>query len=257
MIRGGSPDQFFQEGRRSPLQPPAGALAWWKADAGLTVDGNGRVSQWDDQSGNANHLTQTSSTLRPYKAAAYQNGLDALRWDVTFAAGTPQTGFYFDCPALLTGTMAGSIWFALAAKYNTSANNLGRGLHNFTSNAASNGYPYHGGGGDIIDGFGFSSAVRTITNAANGDITLWRAYGVDIDAGSGSRSGRAYLDNVLKDTETGTKGWRGSALKIGRAANASEWFHGWIGEILVYDRVLTTDERADLYAYLKAKWGLV
>lgn len=43
-------------------------VAWFKYNQGITVTGAG-VSQWDDQSGNGNHLKQGTDTNRPSKEA--------------------------------------------------------------------------------------------------------------------------------------------------------------------------------------------
>jgi autotransporter-associated beta strand protein len=36
----------------------------------------------------------------------------------------------------------------------------------------------------------------------------------------------------------------------------NRFFYGWIGELIVYDRVLTDDEKAQVNAYLMKKWGI-
>lgn len=43
--------------------------AWYRADLGITLVGS-KVSGWDDQSGNGNHLTQTIDALRPTYVAS-------------------------------------------------------------------------------------------------------------------------------------------------------------------------------------------
>jgi hypothetical protein len=63
----------------APLDPDAafGAnlVAWWRSDLGCTV------SQWDDQSGNAFHLTQATATNQPTIQAGVFNGHDGVRFD--------------------------------------------------------------------------------------------------------------------------------------------------------------------------------
>jgi hypothetical protein len=54
---------------------------WWRADQGITqVTG---VSQWDDISGNGNHLTQASGTAQPTFEAGGYNGQPSLLFDGT------------------------------------------------------------------------------------------------------------------------------------------------------------------------------
>ena len=62
----------------------AGLSAWYKADAGTSTTTDGAAdSQWDDQSGNANHLSQATGAKQPVYKAAIQNGLPVLRHDNT------------------------------------------------------------------------------------------------------------------------------------------------------------------------------
>jgi hypothetical protein len=45
--------------------PTSGLQAWYKADTGVTTDGSGNVSQWNDQSGNNKHATQSTAGNQP------------------------------------------------------------------------------------------------------------------------------------------------------------------------------------------------
>jgi hypothetical protein len=46
--------------------PSTNRAAWWRLNTGITITGSG-VSQWDDQSGNGNHLLQATDARRPQK----------------------------------------------------------------------------------------------------------------------------------------------------------------------------------------------
>jgi hypothetical protein len=46
----------------------------------------------------------------------------------------------------------------------------------------------------------------------------------------------------------------GGTLRVG-AGYGTKLYNGRIGEVCIFDRPLTPAERADLLAYLKAKWG--
>lgn len=63
--------------------------AWWKADAGITLNGS-NVSQWDDQSGNGKNLTQATAGSQPLYVASGINGFPSLTFDgVDFLSCTP------------------------------------------------------------------------------------------------------------------------------------------------------------------------
>src|SRR5262249_18674418 len=61
--------------------PLAGLQIWVKADAGVVKDSNNLVSQWQDQSGQANTLVQPTLTSEPAWVANAVNGLPALHFD--------------------------------------------------------------------------------------------------------------------------------------------------------------------------------
>ncbi|MFC0018250.1 chitobiase/beta-hexosaminidase C-terminal domain-containing protein [Roseibacillus persicicus] len=57
-------DEFYGDSGGIEL-PVADATMWLRADCGLTVDGEGRVSSWSDLTGNGNDVLQSISSLRP------------------------------------------------------------------------------------------------------------------------------------------------------------------------------------------------
>ncbi|MEO7300301.1 MAG: immunoglobulin domain-containing protein [Verrucomicrobiota bacterium] len=62
---------------------------WLKADSGVVTNGNGLISQWQDQSGNTNHAFQSNTNLQPVLASASAiNGRAAVRFDGTQIAST-------------------------------------------------------------------------------------------------------------------------------------------------------------------------
>ena len=72
--------------------------AWYKSDVGITIATG--VSQWNDQSGNGNHLVQATGGAQPVVTAAAINGLPAITFDgvddrmaVAFALVQPITVF--------------------------------------------------------------------------------------------------------------------------------------------------------------------
>lgn len=66
----------------TPADLAAAPKIWLDDDSAIT-EVSGAVSQWNDLSGAAMHLTQTSSSLRPVALAAAINGRRAIRFDGT------------------------------------------------------------------------------------------------------------------------------------------------------------------------------
>src|SRR2546425_13097606 len=58
-----------------------GLQLWLKADAGVTTNATGGVTQWVDQSPNGNTAAQTTDASAPLFVADAQNGKPALRFD--------------------------------------------------------------------------------------------------------------------------------------------------------------------------------
>ena len=73
---------FF--GGISQIQPSSNKIAWYKADAGTTVDGNDRLTSWADQSGSGNDATPYDSGYEPLLSANEINGLEAIFFDPNF-----------------------------------------------------------------------------------------------------------------------------------------------------------------------------
>lgn len=95
-----------------PSQLPGLAL-WVSADSGVYSDAGvtpanpgDLVQQWNDRSGNGNHVTQPTDYARPVLVASVRNGLPAIRFD----AG----GWRMKTPVALT---AGDYTIALVYSY--------------------------------------------------------------------------------------------------------------------------------------------
>lgn len=74
----------MKTGAFTPLQIP-GCKLWCRSDLDLVMNGTG-VSQWTDQSGFGNHLTQSTAAAQPTVTQAALNGIQGL----TFLSTVPQ-----------------------------------------------------------------------------------------------------------------------------------------------------------------------
>jgi hypothetical protein len=66
----------------------ANLIAWYQADAGVSVDGSNNVSQLNDQSGNGHHLTQATASRRP-NANEVSNAGNWVKWSDDITQVTP------------------------------------------------------------------------------------------------------------------------------------------------------------------------
>lgn len=68
-------------GETPPELPTTNIVAWYDADDGTTISIGVGVSQWDDKSGNGNHLVQSTGTEQPTVSSGAINGKDAIYFD--------------------------------------------------------------------------------------------------------------------------------------------------------------------------------
>lgn len=80
---------------------------WVKSDTGITIVTG--VSQWDDQSGNANHLSQGTGTRQPTVVAAVLNGIQGIQFDGTSDLMT-SPAFVRTSPSTVFAVMRQDTW---------------------------------------------------------------------------------------------------------------------------------------------------
>lgn len=224
------------DGVFSPKQIP-GLLLWLKADAGTyqTVSGspavanNDPVGEWRDQSGNNNHLSQSTAGLRPLLKINTQNGLPTVLFDSVddgmTAASMPLTQPFSLFYAGEVGSLAGSNQSLMSGNPTTSnvwyVGSTGQLV-------LSNGVTLIGSGGITTNSFFSAGAVA---NGASSSLIL--------------NSGNAVTGNA------GTNNWDGFGIR----SAVSSWPGGDKGEVMIFNRALSTAEITSLMTYLKSRWG--
>lgn len=234
----------------SPLPAPvvAGGLrAWYRADAGVTQDGNGRVSQWADLSGHGFHVAQVNDPGRqPLAVAGAMNGNPVVQYDDS------QKALVSPAPVDVADGAADATVVAVV-KPESSAHYSGTifcwgtdGNYNLGlsgSQGASNVY-------SLIwrDGDG-NTRLSPALNAAAGHVQVLTA----VKSGA---TASAYLDGSLQGSSDvpAVMSLLPSRLGVGNGASPYYSFHGQIAEVLVYNRALTTAERESIEAALMTKY---
>lgn len=239
--------------RFSPKDIPDLGL-WLRADQGLTLV-DGKVSQWDDLSGNSRHLAQSTDGRRPTYEATGLNGNptvyfnaahilyrsnDSLVRNVNGAtiiaafksAGTKTAGqclFYFDTN---TSTQRITSW---QAANSTEANVYGRRLDEDSVDAS-----------DSYAGYFEGSVAHVyvwIPDWANASLYMRRGGSQVVGDTSWTSAG------YTSDTDS-------LAIEVG-AHGAVQWpLYGRLSEFLVYRRKLTSGELESVEHYLGAQYGI-
>jgi hypothetical protein len=221
-------------------------LLWLDATQPSSITKQLNIGTLADRSGNSNHVSQAESTKQPL-------------WFPRAFGSLP--GVYFD-----------GVAHELSAT--TSINDVGRGsvfvVHRvdpvgLTATLLANGWASSGGGFALrtrpqLDGLGLSlgasdgyAAVEWSLGAKSGHgpptpgVTYWSWDPPQFSWARGSGS------EVLSATCAYSSST--AALSLG-GINAAEPFRGWIGEVLLFSRAMTPDERDAILGHLRAKWGL-
>ena len=242
----------------------SGLALWLDAYQGVEI-GHSTVVKWADQSGNGNDAVRDTTTGRnvPLYITNGPNGLPAMGFtgaSVTFPDSVPPFNLPGSnsilkvvnpvCPAPLSVFVVAApyggnfdTWF-LGNNYAAGfgINNAGRelkyrdpsqsGVVNSPANGP-NSYPYNESAlfELIVDG---TVTPKFLVNA--------------VDVG---------LDGPWTDAPGGPTSGFNNGLTVGAGflGPPSGYFHGYISEIVIYNRALTLSERQQVEAYLVAKWG--
>src|SRR5262249_58375360 len=117
---------FYAEASAQDLPAPDDLRLWLRADAGVVHDQNGRISVWQDQSGNGSNATQTNGGEQPFLAQNHLNGLPVVGF---------YGGQYFRLPNFMNGATAGEIFIIVE-----SGGPGGWGMGEFCTGAFGSGY---------------------------------------------------------------------------------------------------------------------
>ena len=225
----------------------SGLRLWLDAADASTLSGGTEVSQWQDKSAAGNDAAQASTAARPEYDATGFGGLGSVRFD-----GNDYLQF-----ASAQMLPDGLTYFAVIETDNNQSGGLGSAgnpsnpLLGNTNGWVSNNFGVDGGsvtykqwsdswytlnGGDVDDSAGH--VIGLTHDAASGAIEIY-ADGATAALGAYDYYEPTNAFDVL-----------GSSMRL------KDFLDGEIGEVLVYDRVLSTAEQQQVQSYLAGKWGL-
>lgn len=223
----------------TPLSLP-GLTNWYDAaDSATRTLVSGKVSQWNDKSGNARHATQSTAADRYTLAAASVNGLDSFTgagaaW-MTLGAG----GQVLQAPDFYAFVVGGSVNSCSFLNAN-SGNPAEYAMFPYSDG---NFYGWSGGtGGDYLalTGIGASTTNGTINTmgVCSTSTGSWIGFGTHVNAAERTAPGGVGVGGLT-----------------GYPTDSSAWLNGNICEVIFGTATLTTTQRSNVVSYLKAKWG--
>lgn len=234
------------QGAAVPFSPSdlSNLALWFKADAITGLVNGDPVATWSDESGNTRDATQATAAKQPTYATAVQNGLPVVRFSdassqrlatAAFAAALtqPNTIFVVGNHAATGGTRGYFIDGIASGNRQAFARGLGsdNGKFGLFAGAAS---------ASNVDG-----PLVTIPTG----MLLWTV--VFNGASSSIRKSRA----AYSSGDPGSHSLSGLSIGSGWS-DAFGYLPGDVGEIIVYDRALTTAERDQVEQHLTDKWAV-
>ncbi len=230
-----------------------GLILALESDKGKTLDGDGKISQWDDQSGMGNHATQTTAARRPTVTATGLNGYDTITFDSastqwmllpdTALADANMTVFVV-CKCTNSTTDTNS--FILARNYS----GLGYRLSRYIS------------AGNV------NSSTFAMFNSVNiGAITLNTTSFYMMTHEFNQHHQRLWIGTTKDGTEAVYNSWQrlsqyynvADKTTIGVGTNGTNYqgyFKGEIACIYVYDNSFTYDKKLQIWTWIKNKYGI-
>ena len=231
----------------APFTPTsiAGLRVWLDAsdattiNAGSPVDGDG-IATWTDKSSNAYSFAQASAPSRPLFKTNIQNSKSIARGSasvISAATGADLTNFtVFVVVSVTTFRQFDAI---------LSSNNQPTGQATIELGATSQ--------FDVWD-----NNVGAVMATGLGTAPTATFQILCVTYTQTTPAGVFYIANVSKNTtsQSGMLLSCGNMTLFDDATSSFTAFRGDIGEVIVYDSVLSSTDRTNAYNYLKTKWGL-
>lgn len=226
---------------------------------GSLVAANGTIARWQDKSGNARHVTQSTLGFRPTRRTSIQNGRDVVRFDVSddhlisSNVSSPSAFTFFAVVKANTWNTTGTNYQSIASHgYQNPWTNTGISFLAITG-GAQDGWLKNDG---LIFGDGFT---QTQYPRAIGPIASGSDFRV-ISTTLGSGEARGWINGTRFTTRVENTGGAiesfSRPIRINGTPGLTEPFGGDYCEILYYPTQLSTSNRQAVQNYLGAKWGI-
>lgn len=215
-----------------------GLQLWLDASDASTITLNGStVSEWRDKSGNARHVLQSTASLQPSYVTNGINGRPAVAPDGE------------DDRLSLASSIS-----AFEPKYVAGA----------FKPISDNGGPWVKVGGDY-DGIGLGQGATTLDSNGYNIVVIheaiaWKNSGLAMTQNDAVVVSYEYETSLFRSHPYGSADLSDSAIisatNISIGGYLFRYSDGYVGEVLIYNRVLGEAERSKVEKYLGAKWGV-
>ncbi len=229
-------------------------VLWLKADAGVTSDGNGYVSQWNDQSGAGNNAAEADPNLEPTLVNGAINGKPAVHFD----GGNDGLASPHNPSLIVEGDLS---FFAVIRP---------------TSLTVHHGILSKCGGAASLSNSNFPATLDMELVLTTGKPRLLRGNGTALSTMNGNANAVAGQTFIVEIIVKGTNALHylngnfngqavfadgvedlGNPLRIGRRESQELFVNGDIAEILLMRGAVTESERLDIDTYLGRKYAIV
>jgi lysophospholipase L1-like esterase len=221
-----------------------GLVAWYDASDSTTLTSVGTlVSQWSDKSGNGNHLTQSTDSKKPKTGTTTINGVNAVEFD--------GTSDYLSIPSGLYSLSNGNSTVLAAIQYTSIASSSV--LFAFSNGGVSR---YRVQARDVTNNY--MSAQNYTSSSTN-----IAPNAVPLKTGTPTIIGLARRDLAIIPISSGVLGgitypavsFVSTIGSVGAFPTEIQWFNGYLGELMFFNRALSNEEINLMGQYLQRKWG--
>lgn len=236
--------------RASGFNPKSisGLTGWWDSQDTSTITLNGTtVSEWRDKSGNGYHMAQATAANQPLYAASVFGTKTALRFSNVAAQNLSTNAIYMD---VIGDDTNKRLTILGVCKFVTGTNNTQK-TPGALGSATALGF-FHNLSNIAYWDAGPESTARVSGTLAS---TVIQSGAVFVGRRDGGQVDQWYNGSLIANSRSNATGnLRTGDHSFGIQASGSAFLA--YGELLTYNRALTTAERQTIQKYLGAKYGI-